>query len=472
MTADDFAAFYRELWGYEPFPWQRRLAAEVLARGWPPALDLPTAAGKTATLDIALFHLAAQAEAGAERTAPLRIVYVVDRRLIVDQAFLRARELAQRLAAASGGLLGEVAARLRKLSVLGGEPLRVVALRGGMPLEPEWCPDPSQPTVCVSTVDQAGSRLLFRGYGVSPSMLPVHAGLMGADVLFLLDEVHLSQPFAETLDQVRSYGGRGWAHPHARPPQVVHLSATLPVAGDCHDRGAGGLAPGRASSPAFRLDADDERCPELARRLRTPKWTELRRLTASSEDADALAQQIARLAYELARGAEPGPAPLVTAVIVNRVLLARRTHQALTRLVASDAEPQAETVLLIGRARPLDRDGLVQAYLPRLRAQDRQRGERPLFVVATQCVEAGADLDFDLLVTQIAPLDCLRQRFGRLDRVGRWCGARQQARRPVALVVASRDEVRDDGDPDPLYGLAPARTWRWLEQRAAPGQAG
>ncbi|MFW5834846.1 MAG: CRISPR-associated endonuclease Cas3'', partial [Pseudomonadota bacterium] len=166
LCADDFAAFFEELWGFAPFPWQFGLARQVIQTRWPDALDLPTASGKTAAIDIALFHLALEAARGAERRAPLRIFFVVDRRLVVDSAYDRAIKIADRLRDAKGGMLAQVADRLRLLADDPAEPLRVVRLRGGMPKEPDWATSVAQPTIVVSTVDQVGSRLLFRGYGV------------------------------------------------------------------------------------------------------------------------------------------------------------------------------------------------------------------------------------------------------------------------------------------------------------------
>ena len=58
MKVDDFEAFFKALWGYEPFPWQSALMRRVVEKGWPETLDLPTSAGKTAAIDIALYHLA------------------------------------------------------------------------------------------------------------------------------------------------------------------------------------------------------------------------------------------------------------------------------------------------------------------------------------------------------------------------------------------------------------------------------
>ncbi len=106
LTPDDFAAFFDEVHGHKPFPWQERLLRRVAKSDgeWPSVLDLPTGSGKTAAIDIAVFHLALDADRGPERRAPVRIAFVVDRRLVVDDAFARADKLAKALTSAQGGL--------------------------------------------------------------------------------------------------------------------------------------------------------------------------------------------------------------------------------------------------------------------------------------------------------------------------------------------------------------------------------
>ena len=180
MTAElnhaDFASFFAALWGEQarPFAWQSVLAERVLdashdpaaisARGpattgthgsrpWPDAIALPTRAGKTACLDIAVFSLAAQAPrfgSGRAMTAPRRIFFVVDRRIIVDEAHDRAGRLARKLEAAEGGILQTVADRLRRLARGGGtglgdeRPLAVHSLRGGRTSRAQSCSHPNR----------------------------------------------------------------------------------------------------------------------------------------------------------------------------------------------------------------------------------------------------------------------------------------------------------------------------------------
>src|SRR5690554_3459219 len=146
----DFDAFYRAVYGYSPFPWQRMLAERVAAGEWPACIDLPTASGKTACIDIAVFALACQADRPIEeRTAPRRIFFVVDRRIVVDEAFDRAERLAGELAKARGGILRAVADRLRSLSTAdeSERPMIATRMRGGVALDDGWVRDPSRPAV-------------------------------------------------------------------------------------------------------------------------------------------------------------------------------------------------------------------------------------------------------------------------------------------------------------------------------------
>ncbi|MGE5488179.1 MAG: type I-U CRISPR-associated helicase/endonuclease Cas3, partial [bacterium] len=101
MTSVDFAKFYAAVHdGRRPFPWQEELAKRVLdCDGWPRAIGVPTACGKTSVVDVAVFSLAAQADKpAAERTAPLRVFFVVDRRLVVDDVARHTLELAGKIA--------------------------------------------------------------------------------------------------------------------------------------------------------------------------------------------------------------------------------------------------------------------------------------------------------------------------------------------------------------------------------------
>jgi CRISPR-associated endonuclease/helicase Cas3 len=303
-------------------------------------------------------------------------------------------------------------------------PLDVYALRGGMYRETAWTRSPLQPTVIASTVDQVGSRLLFRGYGVSDSMKPVHAGLVGNDALILLDEAHCSRPFDQTMQAVENY--RTWKDPSGplAPFRFVSLSATQ-----------------LGNEPPERDEEDDRQHPVLGKRIRASKPAALvvaekaKGKNATTEMVKVLEKHARELSNEFA----------CIGIIVNRVKTARE----LKARLGEDA------VLLTGRMRPLDRDKLFVNKLQPLLSN--AQGELPKFVIGTQCMECGADFDFHALVSECASLDALRQRFGRLNRVGN---------RPTAkaVIVIRGDQIEDTSD-DPVYGQSLANTWQWLKSK-------
>ena len=191
--AGAFARNFQHLTGYPPFRWQECLFARFLAADIPTALDLPTGLGKTSVMAIWLV-----ARALTPRL-PRRLVYVVDRRAVVDQATAEAERL--RVALSDRTDLAELRSAL-KLPEDGRLPLST--LRGQFADNRAWLQDPGRPAIIIGTIDMIGSRLLFEGYGVSRGMRPYQAGLLGADTLVVLDEAHLCPPFQALLSAIET----------------------------------------------------------------------------------------------------------------------------------------------------------------------------------------------------------------------------------------------------------------------------
>ncbi len=146
------------------------------------------------------------------------------------------------------------------------------------------------------------------------------------------------------------------------------------------------------------------------------------------------------------------------AIVVNRVDTARMA----IRLLAPNRS-STDALLVTGRMRPIERDRLVaRDLLPRAGASRiRTAEDRPLIVVATQCIEAAPISTSTRWSTECASLDALRQRFGRVDRRGDLAISES--------VVLCRSDQLAEGVDDPVYGEALGHTWRWLVEHATDG---
>ena len=401
-----FDEFYRAINKREPFPWQSRLAIHIASTGkWCTEVSVPTGLGKTACLDIAVWWLALQASSDpAERIAPTRIWWVVNRRLLVDSTFKHAEKIKKTLSdPASAELRGEdqeivttVANRLK--SIAGNpkaKPLHVIRLRGGVASRRPT--DPSQPTIILSTLPMFGSRLLFRGYGSSQKMRSVDAAMAGTDSLVLLDEAHLT-PHLRTLCSAISDCTR-CINPvlnEARSrPALVQLTAT-------------GY---QINEERFTLDDEDQRHPVVRQRLDAVKLLELRIKTSRNE------RHLAEATSDVLQNASTWSTCIV---FVNTPKTARKVFSRLRSLMK-----RAEILLITGRMREREAEKIRKRILHPVRGMlascdtfgDR---DRHLIVVATQTLEVGADIDVEYLVTEQCGIRALTQRLGRLNRLGRF----------------------------------------------------
>jgi CRISPR-associated endonuclease/helicase Cas3 len=205
---------YRALTGYLPFRWQQRLWAELVAGNLPDAIDIPTGLGKTAIIPVWLLAIASQ----SPLMLPRRLIYVVNRRTVVDQATDLAERIREKLPA-----IPQVHQALSALSADPANPLAISTLRGEHQDNKEWQTDPARAAIIIGTVDMIGSKLMFAGYQSSQRMRPFLAGLIGQDVLLVHDEAHLTPAFGHLIRQI-SQAQQKQGNP--RPLRMIELSAT------------------------------------------------------------------------------------------------------------------------------------------------------------------------------------------------------------------------------------------------------
>ena len=404
--------------GYEPFQWQKRLLRRFIDADLPAAVDVPTGLGKTSVMALWLIAL------GEGACLPRRLVYVVDRRAVVDQATRFAERLRTNLPADLADRLGQ--------GQRDGEPrLPISTLRGGFVDNRDWLDDPSRPALLVGTVDMIGSRVLFEGYGVSKRMRPFQAGLLGVDTLVLLDEAHLCAPFENLLRQIedqqdRTLGPADEAAAGTAPPfRVMSLSATGRTEAEAH------------TASVFRLDKEDEREPEVRRRL----FAQKRMKVIELDDPKVLPARLAERAVELAQqrrstsdqqreslplfdfcGSNDPARVLVYChsradAIKVKALIDKACD--LTGRTGRNADGKGASELLVGERRVYERRALEQ-WLERhgFLGSAETAPAVPTFLVATSAGEVGVDLNADHMIGDLVAYERMVQRLGRVNRRG------------------------------------------------------
>jgi len=276
----------------------------------------------------------------------------------------------------------------------------------------------------VGTVDQALLGVLQTNH-----FFVRLVGLSHKVVVF--DEVHAYDAYMNTLFEHLLH----WLR--AIGTSVIILSATLPAATRSRlvkaytgkELPAG--TSGRSPYPALTIVAANELPRTLP--LTPPEDIAIGLHWLTSRDSQAIMDFLDK---ELAEGG-------CAAIICNTVKRAQDVYLALKGLDI----PVDDLILFHARYPAAWRKEREDRVLRKFGKPDKDGEDyrpRKAIVVATQVIEQSLDLDFDVMISDLAPIDLLIQRAGRLHRHS----IRDQSRHnlPRRLVI-TRPDIGDDGLP-------------------------
>jgi CRISPR-associated endonuclease/helicase Cas3 len=434
-----FGTAFSALTDHSPLAWQCRLFEQLRSREIPCACDLPTGLGKTSVIPIWTIALAEQTESGSI-TLPRRLVYVVNRRTVVDQATSVVEQIRQRLLAPDdagwskhSAALRSLAGALQKLASTEELLLAVSTLRGELADNEEWKADPAGAAIMIGTIDMIGSKLLFSGYGDGRYSRAHHAGLIGQDSLIVHDEAHLTPAFSELLHQLTAVQCQAC---EPRPLKVMDLSAT--------SRGGAG--------PTLRLEAGDEEDQVVKDRLDATKRLYVHEVQArpGEKRADVAKRALGKMVDLSLEHRD------ARAKVLIYVRSPERAQEVL-RLLRRELEKghgQERTALLTGTIRGHERDELVKTNrVYRAFLDPEAQVDESVYLVSTSAGEVGIDLDADHMICDLTTLDSMIQRLGRVNRRG---GQGREAR--VDVVVQTGGEVPKDSPSEVEVAISATRT--------------
>lgn len=399
MTDQDFDNDFKLLTGHPPFPWQVTLYERFTsdrAENIPELAALPTGLGKTNVIAVWLLALMARPE-----RMPRRLVYVVNRRTVVDQTTTEVQRLRENLPT------------LKHPRV---KSLAISTLRGQFADNAEWSADPSRPAVICGTVDMIGSRLLFGGYRIGFKSRPLHAGFLGQDALLVHDEAHLEPAFQTLVETIQDEQKKERERNGDLPwlgLRVMALSATAR---------SGTEESSRARFKPFELTDREKQPPEQIPDLPTEPihhvWRRLAakktlRLFPCADEKKKLATDVVDRALNFKESGD--------AIIV----FLRSVEDAMTALASLEKELPDRVAPLTGTMRGFERDRLVRdnpvfaRFMPKSdRPKDVTPTEGTVYLVCTSAGEVGVNLSADHMVCDLSTFDSMAQRLGRVNRFG------------------------------------------------------
>ncbi len=362
----EFYELFKKVKGFSPYPWQHRFYQSIIDGKIPTYLDIPTGLGKTS---IMLIWIIAKAKSlqNTKIRIPTRLVYMVDRRVIVDQATEEVNDIIEKTKNIPE--LKDALKNFKVSKMRGG---------GGMSDSREWLSQPENPAIIIGTIDMIGSRLFFSGYGVNHKSRSFHAGLLGQDSLIVLDESHLSPAMVRALKDIRNVQSKKLEF---FPPKILFMSATQSNI-DSTDK-------------ILKLNAEDLKDEEIEKRYNSKKNISIINVKDRVE---------ATIEY--------------SKKIQGRILIYQKKPRDVEKIFKKLETNKQKAIMLTGTLRGYERDSLVENEVWKAFVSKDHNKDESKFLVSTSAGEVGVDLDADHMICDITTFDSFVQRLGRVNRSG------------------------------------------------------
>ncbi len=324
----------------------------------------------------------------ANAKLPRRLIYVVDRRTVIDQATSLAEGFANVLVRTTSRSLlcvDNLLTIANGLKTYRSRPL----LSGRLTLSVRLC--------CSQAIARASNAA-------------TRSGILGQDSLLVLDEAHLSKPFDRLVTSISKFqSGQG------SPMKVIRMSAT------------GGES---KCARVFSLDTDpssqsydlkSEPHPICGRERNQTVLRYNAKKTLRIDTVKDVVDSIASAALEV-KNSHPDSR------IVIFLQSPKAVYEVRKAICKKDKSAERKIAMLTGTMRGLERDELVKPpitgdqherrVMQRFLTAENDSSHGECYLISTGAGEVGFDLNADHMVCDATSMDSFVQRIGRVNRRG------------------------------------------------------